>query len=91
MVYTIGTSQMIKSVCKNRRVLEMLREKYHVGCGILKGISVFTGYEFKDKLCVYFMLIETPVLMLHFFSGTSLIPCRGNGSNDENPVLIKTF
>lgn len=87
-VYAVGTSQIIRSAdCK---VLEMLRERHHVCCGILKGISAFIGYEFKDKLCVYFMSNETPVLTYHFLSGTSLIPCRGNGGSDENPVVTKT-
>lgn len=87
-VYAVGTSQMVKSA--DYRVLEMLRERHRVCCGILKGISGFIGYEFKDKLCVYFMLNKTPLLTSHFCSGTSLIPCRGNGGNDENPVVIKT-
>lgn len=87
-VYAVGISQMVKSV--DCRVLEMLRVRHHVCCSILKSISAFIGYEFKDKLCVYFMLNETPELTYHFFSGTSLKPCRGNGGNDENPVVIKT-
>lgn len=87
-VYAVGTSQMVKSA--DCRVLEMLRERHCVCCGVLTGISVFIGYEFKDKLCVYFMLNETPLLISHFFPGTSLIPCRGNGGNDEKPVVIKT-
>lgn len=52
VVYAVGTSQIIKSaVC---RILEALRKRHGVWC-ILKGISAFIEYEFKNKLCVFYV------------------------------------
>lgn len=39
---------------------------------------------------VCYVLTETPVLISHFLAGSSLTPCRGNGGNDANSVVIKT-
>lgn len=64
-MYAVGTSQVIKSAAC--RVLEM-HGKTPCLLWYLEGYLSFIGYEFKEKLCLYFMLHEIPVLIYLFFS-----------------------